>query len=476
MKSSTILAKSHNFVDNLKKHYINGAIPDFIKEIPEFGKSIYFLERHPTDKNLIFQTTNIDRWERCKEHIQYIIDILMFTKKPEERIKVDFESIRNINSTRINNNLKKNEFCANILLSGGLDSMCGAYHYVKKLKKKVIFTHVYHKNTPSLQMLRELAEKELNMPLVIIDGMFYNKAKYRNLGEDVKETKMNLNQMRTFFYLCNAVPINYAYGINDIFITENGPLTINPSFSELLEFTNTTNPEFIDFFNQFLENYFGQKNFIKVDLPFRNYTKAELMASLPTDILIKTHSCSRNFNNKKSCFNCYACYIRRFSAYAYKNYRDDIYKTLEEEYQRYSINGEKIFQQNEDFYKQNKNVNLIKQMIDFCCDTLSRERLGTYHRKYPMVYRKYLDIGEENVYYENYWNLLERFSIEILSGIHNFFSRNRSYMIDDYHLWKYFSDKIYDLIEDGIIERNFYDATLNRITIRAKSIVGERTR
>jgi len=470
LKSSTILKKSHDIFKNIRNLYPGGKIPNFIKEIPQFGKCIYYIERHAKDSHLIFKTKNIDRWNRSLEILKIIMNILMETNTGmKKKIKIEFEEIDNINEP-INFGDNSKNFFANILISGGVDSLCGAYHYIKQLQKKIVFTHTNHRNTPSISMIRNFI-KDLDMPLIEVDGLFKNEAKFRHISGKDKETKMNLNQTRTFFYLCNAIPINYVYGIDKIFITENGPLTINPPFTESYEFTNTTNPEFIDFFNTFLNHYFGQKNLIKIKLPFRDYTKAELMASVPNELLIKTHSCSKFYNKKKSCLNCYACYIRKLSSYAYENYYDDNYNPEGTILNRYAYNEKDyVFNKEISFFKEKPENNFFIELMDFCVRTLDREDETLYADYYPNVFGKFLKI---NNYYNDFWDILKRYSEDLLTGIQRFFNKKPSLKNTNNFVWNHFHNEINKLITKGILPKDFIKSIKRRILERSNSIVGD---
>lgn len=466
MKSVTILQKSNDISESLKFIYQKSSVPSFIKELADFGKCIYYLERNRKDKTLIFSTSNIDMWERSLDHIDWILDILI----ERNQIEIEFERSNKSNDI-IEAKHFNDDFYTNLLISGGADSMCGANYYTNKLGHKIAFTHVSHRNTPSIKMLRDYILEDLEMPFFEINGTFKTEAKFRSLSGNSKDTVMNLSQTRTFFYLCNAITVNYALGIKKASITENGPLTINPPFDSTYKFTNTTNPEFIEHFNLFLSKYFGIDDLIKVYLPFKNYTKAEIMASLPNELLQKTHSCSKNYFNKYSCFNCYSCYVRRFSAYAYNNYDDDSYKPVDKEYQRYKIDMKKfLFNKKSSFFKKNSSAMFIVKFIEFCFDTLNKENDILFYDKYSKVITLEREIVD---YYQNHWDLLKRYTSEMIAGIHNFFERNKKYQNEEFYIWKIFSNRMNEFYAKKILSNNFNQKIKERINERANSIVGE---
>lgn len=476
IKCSEILDLSHDMFKNVKNLFENENIPQFIKELPQFGKCIYYIERYAEDNNLIFETMNLRRWQNSKIELDQLVKVLLYKYTGiKKKIFIEFEEIGDSDEEFINyKNVE--DYYANILISGGVDSMCGAYHWVVKNKKKIIFTHIYHKNTPSIGMIRNYVTKDLEMPLIEIDGLFKNPADFRNIGREMRAEKININQTRTLLYLCNAVPINYAMGIKYLLVTENGPLTINPPFTFSHTFTNTTNPDFIAFFNTFLDKYFGFEEKIKVKLPFKEYTKAELMNSVKKEILKRTHSCSKFYSTKKSCFYCFPCYVRRFSAYAYGNYEDDQYdpdykNPRSDILERYLIDKEKDpFTKDISYINKSDEARLIRDLIQFCYQTLRRnEGINETERiqrndKYNDLYRSVVGKCDKiERYYEDLWELLKRFSLDMLTGLHYFYEKNPEYQDTDFYLFNYYNKKLNKLKARRIIQQNFYVETRQRI-------------
>lgn len=470
MKSSTILAYSMDFINSYDDIYPNSSMPSLLREIPEFAKCIYFLERHPNQKELIFKTEFIENWNRSKESINSMLEVLIGNEDPlYEPISIIFKEKSNINEVIKPEFQRKEDYHANILFSGGADSICGSYHYSNKLNHNIVYTHIYHRNTPRLEMIKNHILKDLAMPLYIIEGRFKGQANFRALAGNKKETEWNLSQSRTLLYLSNAIPINYFYGIRNIFITENGPLTLNPPYSENSSFTNTTNPEFIDFFNQFINKYFGE-DLIKVSLPFRNYTKSELLASVPPEILEKTHSCSRSPGTFSSCCNCQACFLRLFSSYAF-NYEDNIYKPGKEEFFRYE--DKSIFEQTDlSFFKKDTESQKLLDFIDFCGDMISGI-VKSYSIKYSKLTSKVtvLSLGIKK-YYDDIWDLLLRYSKNMFAGIFNFFERNRNYKNERFVVYKSFLDVLNKLYTSEEIGDDFFSNQENQIRIVSRSIAG----
>lgn len=452
---------SHDFIKNYREIFEGIEIPSFLLDIPKFAKCLYYAERKVEVETLEFETDNIERWKRSKQAVLDILSVL----NPDfaDEIKIKFKS-SGIQGSELKFGENPEGIYANILLSGGADSLCGANHYVKKTMKKVIFTHTYHRNTPSLPTLKDVAENDFNMPFYQIDGQFTQKANIRKVTRK-KETDMFLSTLRSFHYLSNAIPINYIKGIDKVLITENGPLTINPIFTHGFGFSNTTNPEFIEFFNKFIKLYFNT-NLIVVSLPFKQYTKAELMCSTNSSLLMKSHSCSKFYNEKKSCLNCYACFLRKFSAYAYNNFEEDRYSPINQNIRRYV--DDSIFKKKIAYFQQPKNRFLI-DLIVFCKDTIKYRATKRYSRKYPSVLKSYRELDK---YFKDFWDLLTRYSYDILVGLYNFYNKNKNLKNEEFYVWSTFNKTITDLLTEGVIQLGFETLIKKRIEDRAKSLRG----
>ena len=68
---------SHDLFKDIKPLFPDNNIPNFIKEIPQFGKCIYYLERYAEDNNLVFETKNIRNWQNSKKPLDRLIKVLL---------------------------------------------------------------------------------------------------------------------------------------------------------------------------------------------------------------------------------------------------------------------------------------------------------------------------------------------------------------------------------------------------------------
>ncbi|MHA1380574.1 MAG: 7-cyano-7-deazaguanine synthase [Candidatus Helarchaeota archaeon] len=435
---------SHKDLGNMTSLYKNELISSHIKEITEMATCLFFLERYKSTEELIkleFFTKDKERWENVREIISRIFEF-----QTHGEIEINFISVqRSAESYPIES---LDVIDGNILLSGGADSIAGAYSILNNWDKKIVCSNTYHHNTPTKKNLREISE-EMNLDIFMAVEEFKN---IRSLTQEYS-TNMFLSQLRTLVYILNAIPVNYAFNAKEIYVAEQGPFIINPPFSPNFKFTDTTNPYFIRLINQFLNDYIPEFK-ITVHLPLRDYTKAEIMRSIPENLLIRTHSCSRHPNWKKSCGDCYSCMVRRFSAYASKLEIDDSINIEGIVTQRYS-EANKLLAREINSYKENEYFRLLIDLIDFCEDIIKNRPDLSF--QYNSVKRKLKEIGHLTNLIEDPWDLLKRFALDIYTGIYNIYERNPR--LKKYYFWNKFDEKLssidFDLIDnrmDEIIE------------------------
>lgn len=198
------------------------------------------------------------------------------------------------------------------LLSGGLDSFCGAYRNEKENRNTLYCGY-----------------KTSNVDTSAINGVsnFLNGRK-GNLGirtySKVAKKKATLTQRtRSLLFFSLAVMTAVREGIEIVNINENGIMTLNPSFQSRGT-TKTTHPKTIYMYQTILDNV-GIR--VQLNHPFLFMTKGEMVNGLSNEYkehIMDTRSCSRsmhnrryNVNARKSCGTCVPCLLRKISMVAY---------------------------------------------------------------------------------------------------------------------------------------------------------------
>lgn len=198
------------------------------------------------------------------------------------------------------------------LLSGGLDSFCGAY-----------------RNEIEGQKTLYCGYKISNVDTSAINNVanFLNN-RIGNLGirtfSRVSQKKFTYTQRtRSLLFFSLAVMTAVKEGIGIVNINENGIMTLNPSFQSRGT-TKTTHPKTIYLYQTILNNV-GIK--VQLNYPFLFMTKGEMVNLLSPDYkrhIKDTRSCSRSMHDprydtstKVSCGTCVPCLLRKISMAAY---------------------------------------------------------------------------------------------------------------------------------------------------------------
>ena len=112
-------------------------------------------------------------------------------------------------------------------------------------------------------------------------------------------------------------------------------------------------------------------------------------------------------------------------------------------------------------------------LLDFCINTIERNTGSTeaekknskinYSSLYSSVTSKCTEISD---YYEDIWDLLKRYSEEIIVGIFRYFSKNPIYKNLNYNIYNHFLKETERLISKGLLRPNYFDIIKERIKNR----------
>lgn len=112
-------------------------------------------------------------------------------------------------------------------------------------------------------------------------GLFISKPKntemdkervWRPLGRALQSVMAQ--HLRSFLFLCMAAAVALETGIRRIYVFENGPVAINPLFSEARVNTRTAHPHFLALFKDLIHKVFGVE--LQIKNPFLNMTKGQV--------------------------------------------------------------------------------------------------------------------------------------------------------------------------------------------------------
>jgi 7-cyano-7-deazaguanine synthase in queuosine biosynthesis len=211
------------------------------------------------------------------------------------------------------------------LFSGGLDSFAGAVYLLKQGKRPLFASH-YVSSLKSLQSkLIDGIEKDV--------GREIEHFQYRVTSRKTKHTRFpfkneeSSHRARSFLFLSYATVAAATRGVSDIYICENGVLSLNVPISDARKGTRSTrhaHPLFLQHFNQFINALYGRT--FSVQNPFQFWTKgreAKLLEKTSLYPMIKdTVTCwgypnqTLKYPDSNHCGYCIPCIVRRVSVKA----------------------------------------------------------------------------------------------------------------------------------------------------------------
>lgn len=211
------------------------------------------------------------------------------------------------------------------LFSGGLDSFAGAAYLLKQGRNPLFASH-YVSSLKRLQgKLIEGIEKQFKRKV--------EHFQYRVTSRTTKTTRYRFennessHRARSFMFLSYATVAAATRGLSDIFICENGVLSLNVPISDARKGTRSTrhaHPLFLQYFNQLINALYERTFFVQN--PFQFWTKAQeakLLEKMNLHPLIKdTVTCwgypnqTLKYPNSNHCGYCIPCIVRRVSVAA----------------------------------------------------------------------------------------------------------------------------------------------------------------
>lgn len=256
--------------------------------------------------------TNPEIWEGTKTTLKELLSFVSkddlsinFIKENKElsidRLPLDFPGFHNVS-----------------LLSGGLDSFCGAYQNLESGYKSVYCGYKINKFEQSKQTtIRQFVTNKHSNSL----SYFFEKLNIEK-NEPTQAT-------RSLLFLSLACAVAYINDVKLIHIYENGVLSLNPVKNGRFT-TKTTHPKTIKLFNSLL-SVLGLD--LKISNPFQYKTKGEIIDKLDEGFkkeIVNTHTCSLSRQNphllekKKQCGFCIPCILRKISLGSYGNEEFDV--------------------------------------------------------------------------------------------------------------------------------------------------------
>ncbi len=295
------------------------------------------------------------------------------------------------------------------LFSGGLDSFAGAVDMVRNGRRPLLASH-YVSGLKGVQ--RRLAEVQQDHLGVEFEHFQYRVTSRRPPRESLRiQTRESTHRARSFLFLGFAAVAAAVRGLSEIFIYENGVLSLNVPLSEARKGTRSTrhaHPLYLSYFNELIDALYSRR--FQVRNPFLFMTKGEEVE------LVRRHGLQGHIRDTVSCWGypnltaryrdsnhcgaCIPCIVRRVSM---------ISAGLEDRDDRYVVD---IFRLGADATA--KDLRNVEDLVYFCQSFAALSKTELLLR-YPELVMVETGDGAEADPVEAILRVYRRFANEVLS-------------------------------------------------------------
>ncbi len=283
---------SFDVLERLLGHNIHSLIKDLL----DIGTTVYMADLYTKREfnlerrvSVLMPVRHPRVWSNAQKEIEKTVSFLgrdnfsiKFIKRKEETDKLRRFSVKSDNR------------CV-CLFSGGLDSLAGAA-WVLNHKLDPIFVSHYSSNilVGIQKSLISQLEKIYDRPIQHL-SLRVSKTGDKKIKNSLSAPfrSVMIQHLRSFLFLSLATAVALESKIKKIYIFENGPVALNPLFSEARVNTRTTHPHFLVRFKELIKAVFGID--LIIENPFLYRTKGEVVNILARQelqgLVAKTVSC-----------------------------------------------------------------------------------------------------------------------------------------------------------------------------------------
>jgi 7-cyano-7-deazaguanine synthase in queuosine biosynthesis len=264
-----------------------------------------------------------DRWNSIKELLANTVSTLS-----GDNIRFNFVA-KEKPDTELPGSLELQRFpdsdCS-CLFSGGLDSLAGATYLIQQGRRPLFASHYAGGSLRNIQHeLLGTIEKKF--------GQEFHHFQYRVTSRFNKKSphkyvrKESSHRARSFLFMSFAAVAAAARGLSDIYICENGVMSMNVPISDARKGSRSTrhaHPLYLSYFTKLINTLYERE--FKVENPFFVWTKGqevELLKKANLHTLIrKTVTCwgypnlTLRYKHSNHCGHCLPCIVRRVSLIA----------------------------------------------------------------------------------------------------------------------------------------------------------------
>ncbi|WP_338589542.1 hypothetical protein V6669_29910 [Paenibacillus sp. Y5S-9] len=284
------------------------------------------------------------------------------------------------------------------LFSGGLDSFAGAFfNYKNNVKSDYLgFINKSEERTKQVEVSK------------FYRHIFDSATEIVFVEKPIVKKRTYIQSTRSLLYLALAIAKAYFNTASDVYLFENGILSLNPELNNRYT-TKTTHPKTIYMYRSLL----GELNIaININHPFLFYTKGQIVDNMNGEfknVIKDTFTCGQGRSHPErthsgQCGICIPCLLRKISLAAYDNEKYDVnyqhpynlkVKMIKEDAYRKDyesnlnyfknyyelIRSKKIFTEvliRKKYYEENSNFRMSNEMM-----------FGTFAQEYERFMEKY---------------------------------------------------------------------------------------
>lgn len=281
-------------ISSISQH-CGGTPASLLVDLLEIAATVYFADIYvPRDRLLsrdlvlLIPVRHPDLWSANAKALERVVSFLS-----RNFVEFRFLPLRGEKGSKAKFSLSSDDRCV-ALFSGGLDSFVGATRLLEDKRSPVLISHY---PAPKLRAIQKRASDKLRsdharlaaLP-VLVGRAGKALSKLHQLGDPPEQVLYQ--HTRSFLFMSLAACVALQKGIADVYVHENGPVALNPTFSEARINTRTTHPVFFEYFKDLIRSVFNVD--LEIHNPFSLMTKGETVELLEdrwTDALSSTNSC-----------------------------------------------------------------------------------------------------------------------------------------------------------------------------------------
>lgn len=201
-----------------------------------------------------------------------------------------------------------------VMLSEGLDSLCGAFEAARQRNEHVAFTSIVtnYRKRPRLASIAAGLNRNIESP----ERLHFHSAQWHL--EDAPRGQERTQRSRTMLAIATGLTVATAYGSPRVVISENGMGILNlasPALQSKHEASQVLHPSNLRPWLELSRLLLGG---VAIEYPNRFRTKAQMCAALPEiahELIKETSSCDapQRADAQQDCGVCGSCVYRRLS-------------------------------------------------------------------------------------------------------------------------------------------------------------------